>query len=131
MKDIGKLTDLATYIREHVPSQVRTSLFTSAEIAEAIFADPQAHVDALVEAGVLKAVPYAIGNDESGRPRDAWPLIEKAYRVVPLESPKCAAWIEVGYGREGCVEKLGHKGSHRSFRNVTDVTAAMIAWNAS
>jgi hypothetical protein len=48
-----QLNHLATHIREHVPDQVRTGLFTSGELAQAILANPQAHIDALVEAGVL------------------------------------------------------------------------------
>ena len=65
-----------------------------------ILDDPQAHVDALVEAGVLVNAE-ALLLPGSGK------LIGEWYAVVRERKP-CPAWIEVGFGRESCVEEAGH-----------------------
>jgi hypothetical protein len=63
------------------------------QMADGILANPQAHIDALIAAGVLEAKGKLTGG------------IGPAYVVI---RPTCTAWIEVGFGRQTCVEPAGH-----------------------
>lgn len=67
--------------------------------AEKILADPQAHIDALVEAGVLKWYsdpPFGV------------PLLT----VVQPEPPRCTAWVEIGHGVQRCTRDQHDEGGH-------------------
>ena len=68
--------------------------------AQRIVNDPQAHIDALVEAGVLKIDGFNSATIPEG-------LQYPIYKVVQPRKP-CPAWVEVGYGRQTCVEEAGH-----------------------
>jgi hypothetical protein len=65
-------------------------------IAEAIIADPQWHIDALVAAGVLRpARTVSVGG--SGSISVTWP---NAYEVAPPKPPHVHSWRVVAMGRE-------------------------------
>jgi hypothetical protein len=94
--------------------------FSDEIVARNIRANPQAHIQALVEAGVLTGVGV---RDMNGH--------YLTYTVVQSE-PRCTAWVEIGHGRQVCIRELGHEGVHTSGEIDVDPQAGgslSFMWN--
>jgi hypothetical protein len=95
---------------EHIRTLQVGMGFSDEIVARNIRANPKAHIDALVEDGVLKWYsdpPFGV------------PLLT----VVQPEPPRCTAWVEIGNGRQICTRESGHKGVHSSG------TSGVTNWN--
>lgn len=95
--------------------------------AQRILDDPQAHIDALVEAGVLKP---NFSTDLRNGPRAE----HRNYLVIEPPRPPCPAWVEVGYGRQTCVGAAGHDEGehptpHSSAQKDGDIVQSYTLWN--
>ena len=72
-----RANELGQHLRDHLRETMPRQF--AEDTVRAILADPQAHVDALVAAGVLEKEPFMVNNHQ-------------AYRVVQPEPPHVHKW---------------------------------------